>query len=151
MGRGTVLVLVFLMIFTASSPFIAAPAVSASSWAGWDGIDTIAILPTSDVFLDTAAQELKTYLEDMSGRAWTIVQGDTADPAIRLDVNPDKPEFADRNDEAVQIVSDASGIRITGKTPIAARHGAYILLEKLEFAGSLSIWIGLLSLTHWRI
>ena len=129
MGRAMTLLLLFLVVFSGILPcFAPVHTVSASSW---DGIDTIAIIPSSDEFLDTAAQELETYLEDMSGWSWTIVQGDTGDPAIRLDVNPAAPEFADRNDEAVRIISDASGIRITGKTTIAARHGAYILLEKL--------------------
>jgi hypothetical protein len=130
-GRAAILLLVFLVVFSASSPFISVPAVSASSWAGWGSINTIAILPPSNEFLDTAAQELKTYLGKMSGRSWSVVQGDTGGSAIRLQVNSAAPEFANRGDEAVRLVSDASGIRIIGKTPIAVRHGAYILLEKL--------------------
>ncbi len=130
-SRVTVPVLVFLVIFAGSSPFIVTPSANASSWAGWDGIDTIAILPTSDLYLNTAAQELQTYLGQMSGRSWTIVQGDVGGPAVRLDVDPDLPEFAGRSDESVQILADTDGIRITGKTPVATRHGAYVLLEKL--------------------
>ncbi len=67
----------------------------------------------------------------MSGQAWNVVQGDVVGPAIRLQVNPTAPEFAGRNDEAVRLISDSSGIRIIGKTSLAARHGAYIVLEKL--------------------
>ena len=132
LSRVAVLLLLFLIVFS-GTPLCFTPAytASASSWAGWEGINTIAILPSSDEFLDTAAQELKTYLEKMSGWSWTIAQGDIAGPAIRLDVNPGAPEFADRNDEAVRIIADDSGISIIGKTPIATRHGAYILLEKL--------------------
>ncbi|MDP3879107.1 MAG: DUF4838 domain-containing protein [Dehalococcoidales bacterium] len=94
-------------------------------------MDTISILPASDAFLDTAANELQTYLEKMSGKVWKIVKGNPGYSAIRLDVNPDLPDFTSRSDEAVKIISDAAGIRITGKTSAATRHGAYILLEKL--------------------
>ena len=65
LGRATAILLVVLAIFSGSSLYFApARTVNASSWAGWDGMDTIAILPSSDEFPDTAAQELKTYLEE---------------------------------------------------------------------------------------
>lgn len=47
--------------------------------------DTIALLSPSDEALNSAATELKTYLEHM-GQPMTIVQGDVAGPAIRLEV-----------------------------------------------------------------
>jgi len=122
---------VCLIICLVCPPCFAPIRTVSASWAGWDSIDTIAIIPSSDEFLDTAAQELKTYLEDMSGRSWNIVQNDVSGPAIRLQVNPSAPEFTDRNDEAVRIISDVSGIRIIGKTSVSVRHGAYILLDKL--------------------
>ncbi|MBI2933784.1 MAG: DUF4838 domain-containing protein [Planctomycetes bacterium] len=105
-----------------------------TTWSGWDGLQTIAIVGQDDPtnhFLQQAAQELQTYLGSMSGRTWSVQSSDIQDPAIRLDVNAALPEFAGRNDEAVKILADPDGIRITGKTPIAARHGAYLLLEKL--------------------
>ncbi|MFC2073163.1 hypothetical protein ACFLUU_10830, partial [Chloroflexota bacterium] len=59
-SRASILLLIFLIIFTTSSPFISAPVAAAGSWAGWDSMDTITILPTSDEYLDTASQDLKT-------------------------------------------------------------------------------------------
>ena len=94
--------LVPLVTFSAN-PIVPATVVNASGWAGWDSMDTIAVLPASDVYLDTAAQELKTHLDAMSGRSWTIAQSDVAGPAIRLDVNQTAPEFADLNEEAVRL------------------------------------------------
>lgn len=38
-----------------------------------------------------------------------------------------------KNDEAFKLYFDSNGVYITGKTPIAVRHGAYTLLEKLGF------------------
>ncbi|KKK93069.1 hypothetical protein LCGC14_2696570, partial [marine sediment metagenome] len=62
-----------------------------------------------------------------SGWTWNVAQGDVPGPALRLDVN----SLLAGNNDAVHIESDSNGVRITGKTPIALRHGAYIFLEKL--------------------
>ncbi|MFC2016680.1 DUF4838 domain-containing protein, partial [Chloroflexota bacterium] len=123
--------LLALTVFSLGLSFTSEAA--AGSWAGWDSMDTIAILSTSDEYLDTASQELKKYLDEMSDRSWTIVHGDTAHPAIRLDVNPGSDNLTDRGDEAVELLCDNNGIRITGKTSLATRHGSYILLEKLGY------------------
>lgn len=54
-------------------------------------ITTIALLSPSDAFISTAAQELKTYIEQMSGQAVTIVGHDVTGPAIRLEVGQVAP------------------------------------------------------------
>ncbi len=133
-GTTIAFLLVFMVMFPAL-PLATPPVANAGGWAGWSGINTIYYDPSQDdaanKFLDAAAQELKTYLGKISGRTWTIVQRDPGSISIRLLVNPTAPEFANRGDEAVHLVADSSGVRIIGKTPIAVRHGAYILLEKL--------------------
>ncbi|MBI2930925.1 MAG: DUF4838 domain-containing protein [Planctomycetes bacterium] len=104
------------------------------SWSGWNVLSTIAVVGTDDPVdtpLQRAAQELQTYLDRVSGRAWNVAQGDVGGPAIRLDVNGASARLAGSNDEAVHVRVDDTGIRITGKTPIAALHGAYILLHKM--------------------
>ena len=79
--RTIIFLLVFVVLSSVGSNSISVPAVKTSGWSGWDSIDTIAILPQSDEFLDTATQELETCLEEMSGRSWTVVRGDTGSPA----------------------------------------------------------------------
>jgi hypothetical protein len=124
-------ILVFVVI--SSIAVVSAPVSSASAagWSGWAGMTKIAILPSSNEFLTTASLELQTYLGRMSGRTWTIVNGDTTGVAVRLDVQPASSAFTGKNDEAFRIVLDSTGVRITGKTAIAAREGAYTLLNKL--------------------
>jgi hypothetical protein len=81
LSRAIILLLVCLIICLVCPPCFAPVRTVTASWAGWDGIDTIAIIPSSDGFLDTAAQELKTYLEEISRRSWTIIQSDVGGPA----------------------------------------------------------------------
>ncbi|MFC2071744.1 DUF4838 domain-containing protein [Chloroflexota bacterium] len=133
LSLASILLLIFLIICTTGSPFISAPVAAAGSWAGWGSMDTIAILPTSDEYLDTASQDLKTYLDEMSGRAWTIVQGYIDPPAIYLNVDNTTDNLTSRGNEAVELLADDNGIHITGKTSLATRHGAYILLDKLGY------------------
>jgi hypothetical protein len=124
-----------VILFTTGSPFVRTSVARASDWAGWDAIDTIYYNPSQEdpnnTFLATAATELETYLEQMSGRSWTIVNSDPAGPAIRLQVNQDAPEFSGRGDEASRTIVDDNGIMIIGKTPIAVREGSYLFLDSL--------------------
>jgi hypothetical protein len=95
-------------------------------------MDTIVVNAPADAFLVRAADELKVHLEQISGRPWHTVEGDIEGPAIRLTVDPSAGPLAAIDDlEAVWLKTDGQGVRITGKTPIAARHGAYLLLEEL--------------------
>ena len=110
---------------------------SADGWAGWGAIDTIYYNPSQDdptnAFLAQAATELRDELQKV-GKTLTITTA-SAPPSgsIYLEVNPTHPDLASRDEEAFKLYSDANGIYITGKTPLAVRHGAYTLLEKLGF------------------
>ncbi|OHA74113.1 MAG: hypothetical protein A2940_00475 [Candidatus Wildermuthbacteria bacterium RIFCSPLOWO2_01_FULL_48_29] len=102
----------------------------------WNNLTTIYYNPAQDdpanKFIEQAANELKANL-GQAGKTLTVVTTPAATPAITLTVDAALPELAGRNDEAFKLFSDANGIYITGKTPIATRHGAYALLEKLGF------------------
>src|SRR3989344_5413626 len=106
--------------------------VSSAASPGWDNINIIYYNPTQDdaaKYLAQAATELKTNLEQVAGKTFTIDTTTSPATGIYLDVNPKHPELAARNEEAFKLLSDASGLHITGKTPLAVRHGAYTLLE----------------------
>lgn len=125
--------LIFAVALSVSISFSSQLPARADTWAGWDAISTIYYNPaqedTHNPFLHTAAQELRTYLQQMSGRSWTVVTGSSpAPPAIYLNVNPAQLSFY--GDEAFRLVVDANGITITGKTAIAVRWGAYYLLDE---------------------
>jgi hypothetical protein len=126
---------VCLTVFSTVPPFINAPPAQASGWSGWDAISAIyyntAQEDIHNPFLETAADELSTFLEQMSGRSWSIVHADPSGPAVRLQVNPNAPEFSGLGDEATRIIVDNNGVRISGKTAIAVREGAYLFLYDL--------------------
>ncbi len=127
--------LVFLIAFPVSTALISAPRLSASDWAGWDAINTIYYNPNQEdpnnPFLATAASELDTYLTAMSGRSWTVITASNpGGAAIRLAVNAADPQLVAKTDESFHLVSNNSGIYVTGKTPIAVREGAYYLLDE---------------------
>src|SRR4030042_4325184 len=133
--RAIALLLVFLVVFPISSPFISVHSARADGWPGWDGINTIYYNPTQEdtnnPFLQTAAGELETYLEQMSGWAWSVVTNTSPDPpAVYLVVNASLPALATYGDEAFKLVIDSNGVTITGKTALACRHGAYYLLDE---------------------
>jgi hypothetical protein len=128
--------LIFLVAFPVSTALISTPQVRASDWAGWDAINTIYYNPAQEdaynPYLATAAGELETYLEQMSGKPWNIVTGaPPASPAIYLSVDAAAPSLAGMGEEAFHLASDANGIRITGHTALAVRHGAYDVLDRL--------------------
>lgn len=90
----------------------------------------ILVITATDAWLTKAAEELETYLEQITGEAWTIYYEDQEGEAIRLEVDAEAPEFAGRTDEALRIQS-SNGFLLKGKSSLAARHAAYIFLEKL--------------------
>jgi hypothetical protein len=121
------------MVFSVSLSFTKTPAAKADNWAGWDAINTIYYNPAQEdahnTFLATAASELETYLEQMSGRSWTVVTNTPpAVPAVYLAVNATM--LGAHGDEAFRLVIDNNGVTITGKTAIAVRWGAYYLLDE---------------------
>ena len=125
-------ILVGVVSAVAAVPFsVSASESTAASWSGWDALDTIVVLSPTDEFLDQAASELQDHLGQISGRSWAISYTDVTGPAIRLAVDPANPNLSGRNNDSVHLLTDNAGITITGKTTIAARHGAYILLEDL--------------------
>ena len=118
---------------------LSVPALTSAEdvFPGWDTIDTIYYDPSQDDpdngFLEQAATEIKTHLEQVATTTFTI---DTETPpgiGVFLSVDSSLPELADKNDEAFKLYTDGAGIHVVGKTPIAVRHGAYTLLEKLGF------------------
>ncbi|MFH1714133.1 MAG: fibronectin type III domain-containing protein, partial [Candidatus Nealsonbacteria bacterium] len=93
-------------------------------WSGWGAINTIYYNPSQEdpdnPFLYTAAQDLRTYLQQMSGRSWTVVtNASPAPPAIYLSVNA--AQLSGRGDEAFRLVANGNGVTITCKTAIACR------------------------------
>ncbi len=102
----------------------------------WSGMSAIYYDPSEDdpaeQYLKEAAEELKLHLEKVSG-TYTITTSAPPSTGIFLAVNAADAAFTGKNDEAFRLFTDAAGIHITGKTPIAARHGAYALLEELGF------------------
>lgn len=126
------LFIIFMMLFTISPSFMKIPTARADNGVGWDAINTIYYNPAQEdvdnPFLETAASELETYLEKMSGRSWTVVTSTPTPPSINLTVNP--AMLANHGDEAFRLVIDSNGITITGKTAIAVRWGAYYLLDE---------------------
>ena len=110
-------------------------AITSGSWPGWSALGSVMVhlgATSADSYLITAAEELQTYLGQISGRTWNLVQLNPGDPdpggpAIRLKIDSSDPSLSGRNDEAVRLLTDDQGIHITGRTPIAVRHGAYFL------------------------
>jgi hypothetical protein len=125
-------ILVGIVAAITSVPFVAtASDSSAASWSGWAALDTIVVVSPTDAFLDQAATELQDYLGQISSRSWNITYTDPGGPAVRLVVDPANANLSGRNNDSVHLLTDSAGITLTGKTTIAARHGAYLLLEDL--------------------
>ena len=107
-----------------------------AAFPGWSKIDTIYYDPSQDdpdnLYLEQAATELKTHLEQVQG-TYTISTTTPPVTGIVLTVNPSHPQLTNRNEEAFYLFSDSNQITITGKIPLAVRHGAYALLEKIGF------------------
>jgi len=111
----------------------------------WDNLTTIFYDPTQDGaeydyygktignYMEEAASELKSNLEQVSGKTFTIDTSEPPSQGIYLRVDPNNVELVSKNEEAFKLFTDESGIHITGKTPIAVRHGAYTLLERLGY------------------
>ncbi|MFH1423880.1 MAG: DUF4838 domain-containing protein [Candidatus Nealsonbacteria bacterium] len=124
----TSIISLFILTFPAQAAF-----------PGWDNITTIYYDSSQDdptnKFLEQAANEIKNNLGQAPvGKILTITTNTSPPaPAIYLSVNASSSDFSTRGDEAFKLYSDADGIYIIGKTPIAVRHGAYTLLEKLGF------------------
>ena len=111
------------------------------AFPSWAGLTTIYYDPAQDnvdnQFILQGANEIRAHLELVATETTfsivTTPSGTGTDTAIFLVDDAALPEFADKNDEAFKLFSDASGVYITGKTPLAVRHGAYAFLEKLGF------------------
>jgi hypothetical protein len=134
--RAITMFLIFLITLSISMTIVQIPSAGASDWAGWHTIDTIYYNPAQEDayndYLETAATELETYLEQMSGNSWSIVTSSPpASPAIYLIVNPDEAILQGLKSESYRLVINNSGITITGKTALAVRHGAYDILDRL--------------------
>ncbi|MBI2932441.1 MAG: DUF4838 domain-containing protein [Planctomycetes bacterium] len=99
----------------------------------WESIDTIYSQNLSDPYIEQAAQEIKTHLDPLKAGPMVLSSAPPAGPAIVLEVNPGLRYLEGRNDEAFYLFADERGINITGRSPVAVRHGAYALLEKLGF------------------
>jgi hypothetical protein len=123
----------------ASAPDVATeagPDVSAPSWSGWSALSTIAVVGVDDVndqLLHSTAADVKQHLDAVTGRTWSVVDGDVQGPALRLDVSATAPELAGKNDQAYRLVVDARGIRILGATTMATMHGAYDVMRRAGF------------------
>jgi hypothetical protein len=128
-----VLILIILIITPIISSLISVNPVNAAGWPGWNGINTIYYNPAQEdannPYLQTAAQELKTYLEQMSGKSWTVTNSYPPSPAVYLSVNA--TQLSAHGSEASRLVVNNIGVTITGKTALAVREGAYGLLERL--------------------
>jgi len=107
-----------------------------ANFPGWSNIATIYYNSSQEdpnnTFLQQAADELKLQLEKVSG-TYTITTTSPPSTGIFLVVNPNLPALAGKNHEAFQLLTDSQGIHITGASPVAVRHGAYTLLERLGF------------------
>ncbi|MBI4219559.1 MAG: hypothetical protein HY682_05385, partial [Chloroflexi bacterium] len=116
-----------------ASPARPASARPARASPGFGAMSVIAVLSTRDAFLNEASEELSAHLALALGRQWSVSDADVESPAIRLVVDPAEARLDGRGEEAVWLKSDEDGIRITGRSSIAVRHGVYILLEKLGY------------------
>ena len=56
----TAVLLAFIVLLSGGLPYLTPVRTVSASWAGWDSMNTIVIIPPPDEPLDTAAQELKT-------------------------------------------------------------------------------------------
>ncbi|MFH1423350.1 MAG: DUF4838 domain-containing protein [Candidatus Nealsonbacteria bacterium] len=109
-----------------------------AAFPDWGSINVIYYDPSQDdpanKFLEQAANEIKNSLGQAPlNKVLTITNTSPPAPAIYLNVDANLSDFSTRGDEAFKLYSDVSGIYVTGKTAIAARHGAYAFLEKLGF------------------
>jgi hypothetical protein len=123
-----------LLLATACITFNPVSHAEANGYADWSAIGLIYYNPSQEDayndFLATAANELKNFLGDV-GQILTIeTVSMPTDGAIYLEVNASIPELAGKSEEAFHLVADDTGIHITGKTPIAVRHGTYYLLDE---------------------
>lgn len=105
----------------------------ASAWPGWSALTTLVVTSSSGPYLTEAAREFADHIDEVSPKDWTISDSDVEGPAIRLKVDPKEPRLQGRHEEAVWLYSDGDGIHIVGRSPLAVRHGVYIVLEKLGF------------------
>lgn len=110
------------------------PVSSADAASEWSAINKIYYSPSQEDannnFLQTAANELKLFLGNV-GRNLDIVTGSIpSEGAIFLSVNASLPQLAGMSYESFHIFVNEAGIHITGKTPLAVRHGAYYLLDE---------------------
>ncbi|HEY4712545.1 MAG TPA: hypothetical protein VIH69_07750, partial [Dehalococcoidia bacterium] len=136
LSRAVALFMILLIAFPVGMALESTPSARASDWAGWGAINRIYYNPAQEdaynPYLATAASELETYLEQMSGKPWNIVTAaPPASPAIYLTVDAAASALNGMGVEAFHLVSDANGIRITGHTALAVRHGAYDVLDRL--------------------
>ncbi|MFH1423351.1 MAG: DUF4838 domain-containing protein [Candidatus Nealsonbacteria bacterium] len=123
----------FLLIFPALAiSFFVFTSLTQAAFPGWDNLSYIYYDDPANNFLQQAADELKNSL-GQAGKTLTITNSSPPAPAIYLRVDASLPEFSSRGEEAFKLSSDSDGVYITGKTAIAARHGAYAFLEKLGF------------------
>ena len=97
----------------------------------FDGMDQVVLEAPLDGYTSTAANELVAYLMRMSGRPWRVVQGLSLDRAVRLKLDPAVATPGSAGTETVRTEISPAGITITGASPVAVRHGAYLLLESL--------------------
>src|SRR3989344_4545400 len=94
--------------------------VSNAASPGWDNINIIYYDPAQDnaaKYLQQAATELKTNLEQVAGKTFTIDTTTSPSTGIYLKVDPTHPELATRNEESFKLFSDSSGLHIIGKIP----------------------------------
>lgn len=129
------LLLVLSMLIAASTLQMPSQPVAAgaSAWPGWSALTTVVMLPADGAYLSEAAREFAEHVDEVSPRAWTFSDSEVEGPAIRLKVDPDEPRLAGRHEEAVWLYTDDDGIHIVGGSPLAVRHGVYIVLEELGF------------------
>lgn len=108
-----------------------------SAFPGWNSINKIYFDPDEDTGLDAyladGTADLEKQLESVRPDSFVVTTTPPSGAAVRVRVQRELPAFANKNDNAFRLVSDETGITITGKTPLAARHGIYAMLHVLGF------------------
>lgn len=119
---------------------VGSPINTANAEAGFPGWDSISIIyydpgqeDAKNNFVEQAANDLKEELEKVSGTTFNIETATRPATGIFISVDPNLPEFESRNHEAFKLLTDSNGVHITGKSPVAARHGTYAFLETLGY------------------
>ena len=119
-----------------------------SLWGEWFDLATIYYNPAQEsannTYLADAATELETWCEAITENSWSVNTTDQPDLGIFLSVDATLPHLSALNDEAVNVYTSTDGIHVIGKTAIAARNGAYFLLEKMGMR-----WLG--KHTAWTV